>query len=79
MLSWQVPYLAKGHRPDFNNGQEGYSNNGRILASEVYLNPAGIMAPPQSIPVLCQMESQLFKSPTYAFLTVAISGQGPQA
>ena len=32
MLSWQVPYLAKGHRPEFNNSPGGYSNNGRVLA-----------------------------------------------
>ena len=61
-----VAIVAKGHRPDFNNGPGGYSNNGRILASSIYSNltrimvqfwPPGvywsltrIMVPPQAIP-----------------------------
>ena len=32
MISWWLPYLAKGSTPDFNNGQENYSNSGCILA-----------------------------------------------
>ena len=95
MVSWLLPYLGKGHRPDFNNGPRGYSNNdyilaprrlfesdldnGRILAPGVYSSPTRIMPPPQAIPTLCQMETQLFKSLTYAFLAVAKAGQGPQA
>ena len=32
MVSWQVPYLAKGCRPDVNNSLRGDSNSGPILA-----------------------------------------------
>ena len=32
MVSWQVPYLAKGCKPDINNGLRGDSNSGPILA-----------------------------------------------
>ena len=32
MVSWQVPYLAKGCRPDFNNGLRDDTNSGPILA-----------------------------------------------
>ena len=93
MLSWLLPYLAKGHRPDFNNGPGGCSNNGLILAPSVYSSLTRIMAafcppgvyssltrimapPPQAILSLCQMEAQLFKSLTYAFLAVAILAKG---
>ena len=144
MVSWQVPYLAKGCRPDFNNGLRGDSNSGpipppphlfksdsnngpssghlnlvsdgatsvhvsylwfpgrchiwpraagltSIMASEVtqivvpfpppriYLSPTRIMAPPQAITILHQMELHLFMSPTYGFLAGAISGQELQA
>ena len=30
MVCWWVPYLAKGPRPDFNNGPGDYSSCGRI-------------------------------------------------
>ena len=32
MVSWSVPYLAKGRRPDFNNDLEGDSKSGPISA-----------------------------------------------
>ena len=32
MVSWWVPYLAKGCGPDFNNGLRGDLNSGPILA-----------------------------------------------
>ena len=32
MVFWWVPYLAKGCRPDFNNGLGGDLNSGPILA-----------------------------------------------
>ena len=48
--------MAKGCRPDFNHGPGGDSNGGLILASDVHLCPIQIMAPPQAIPILCQME-----------------------
>ena len=44
----------------------------------VYLSPTRIMALPQAISILCQMELHLFMSPTYGFLADVISGQGLQ-
>ena len=137
MVSWQVPYMAKDYRPNFNNGLRGdwahfvpqrlfksHSNNGPSaghlnlvsgggtsvhvsylwfpsrchiwpgaagLTSKltqivtpfgppsVYSSPTRIMAFPQAILILCQMELHLFMSPTYGFLPGAISGQGLQA
>ena len=79
MVSWQVPYLAKGCRPDFNNGLRGDSNSGPILASGVYSSLIRIMAPPQAISILCQIEPHLFMSPTYDFLAGAILAKGLQA
>ena len=38
-VSWWVPYLPKGCRPDFNNGLGGDSNSGPVLAPGVYLSP----------------------------------------
>ena len=37
MVSWQVPYLAKGYRPDFNNGLRGDSNSGPILPPPAFI------------------------------------------
>ena len=34
MVSWWVSYLAKGCRPDINNGLEGGLNSGPILAPQ---------------------------------------------
>ena len=52
MVFWWVPYLAKGPRPDFNNGPGDDSNCGRILGPGVYSSPTLIMAPLQAIPIL---------------------------
>ena len=49
-----------------------------IMPPEHSLSPTRIMAPPQAISILCQMELHLFMSPTYGFLAGAISGQGLQ-
>ena len=46
MVSWQVPYLAKACRPDFNNGLRGDSSSGPILAPGVYSSLSRIMAFP---------------------------------
>ena len=43
MVSWWVPYLSKGCRPDINNGQGGNLNSGPI-SSSVYLSLTSIMA-----------------------------------
>ena len=72
MVSWQVPYLAKGCRPDLNNGLRGDSNSGPILPPGVYSSPTRIMTSPQAISILCQMEPHLFMSPTCGFLAGAI-------
>ena len=42
----QVPYLSKGHMPDFSNGLGGDSNSGLGLALSFYLSPGRIMALP---------------------------------
>ena len=73
MVSWWVPYLPKGCRPDFNNGLGGDSNSGPVLPPGVYLSPTRIMAPPWATPILCQMKSiYLFKSPFCDFLVVTM-------
>ena len=56
MVSWWVPCLSKGYRPDFNNGLVGDSNSGSVLAPGVYLSPTRIMAHPRATPILCQMK-----------------------
>ena len=81
MVSWQVPHLSTGSRPDFNNDLGADSNSGPVLGPGVYLSRTRIMTSPWATPVLCQMkyEVYLFRSPVYDFLVVAISGQGPHA
>ena len=78
MVSWQVPYLAKGCRLDFNNGLRGDSNSGPILAPSVHLSLTQITASLMAISILCQMELHLFLSATFGFLTGVVSGQGLQ-
>ena len=56
MVSWWMPYLPKGCRPDFNNGLVGDSNSGAVWPPGVYLSPTRIMAPPRATPILCQMK-----------------------
>ena len=57
MVSWQVPYLVMGCRPDFNNGLIDDSNSGPILAPGICSSLTRIMAPPQAIPILnCKHE-----------------------
>ena len=53
---WWVPYLNKGCRPDFHNGQEVTRIMAPFWPSGVYLSPTGIMAPPRATPILCQMK-----------------------
>ena len=55
-VSWWVPYLPKGCRPDFNNGLGGDSNSGPVLPPRRLLSPTRIMAPPRATPILCQMK-----------------------
>ena len=43
--------LAKGCRPDVNNGLRGDSNSGPILAPSIYSSLTRIMAPPQAISI----------------------------
>ena len=69
MVSWWVPYLAKGCRPDFNNGLGGDSNSGPILVPLRLFKSDSNTGPSQAIPIFCQIELHLFRSPTYGFLT----------
>ena len=74
MVSWWVPHLPKGCRPDFNNGPGGDSNSDPVLAPQ-HLFESRIMAPLQATPMLCQMKYiHLFKSPIYDFLVVPSLG-----
>ena len=66
MISWWVPYLAKGPRPDFNNCPWDNLNSGRILAPSVYSNLTKIMAPLQVIPVLVRWKMYLSRSLIWA-------------
>ena len=50
-----VPYLAKGHRRDINNGP-GVTQIVPTFWHNIYSNWTGIMAPSQTIPILGQME-----------------------
>ena len=78
MVSWWVPYPAKGPKPDFNNCPKDDLNSGCTLAPQCLFECDSNNAPPphpQAIPILCQMESHLFRSPTYGFLAGSISGQ----
>ena len=56
MVSWQVPHLSTGSRPDFNNGLGAYSNSGPVLGPGIYLSLTRIMTPPWATPILCQMK-----------------------
>ena len=78
MVSWWVPYLAKGPRPDFNNCPWDNLNSSHILASGVYSSLTQIMAPLQVIPISVRGKIHPFRSPTYGLIVGAISGQGPR-
>ena len=39
MVSWQVPHLSTGSRPDYNNDLGADSNSGPVLGPGVYLSP----------------------------------------
>ena len=39
MVSWQVPHLSTGSRPNFNNDLGSDSNSGPVLGPGVYLSP----------------------------------------
>ena len=41
MVSWQVPNLSTGSRPDFNNDLGADSNSGPVLSPGVYLSHNG--------------------------------------
>ena len=64
MVSWWVPHLPKGCRPDFDNGLGGDSNSGPVLAPRRLFESDSNNGPPAT-PILCQM-----KSPIYDFLVV---------
>ena len=57
MVSWQVPHLAKGCRPDFNDGLRGDSNSGPILALRCLFEFDSNNGPSPGIPILnCKHE-----------------------
>ena len=47
-----------------------------IMPPQHSLSPTRIMASPQAISILCQMELHMFMSPTYGFLAGAILAKG---
>ena len=51
MVSWWMPYLPKGYRPDFNNDLGGDSNSGPVSPG-VYLSLTLIMTPSRATPIL---------------------------
>ena len=70
MVSWWVPHLPKGCRPDFNNGLGGDSDSGPVLAPRRLIE-SGSNNGPRATPILCQMKfTYLFKSLVYDFLVV---------
>ena len=52
---WRVPCLLKGCRADFKNGPGVTRIVVPYWAPSVYLTLTQIMAPPQAIPILCQI------------------------
>ena len=61
MVSWWVPYLPEGCRPDFNNGLGGDSNSEPVLGPSVYLSPTRIIAPSRATSIMCQMKYTSFQ------------------
>ena len=45
MVSWQVPHLSTGRRPDFNNDLGADSNSGPVFGPSVYSSLTRIMTP----------------------------------
>ena len=71
--------LAKGYRPDINNGPGGHSNSAQILAPafiQIELEQWPLPRPFQS---WVRQKIHLFRSPAYGFLVGARSAQGLQA
>ena len=56
MVSWQLPHLSTGSRPDFNNDLGADSNSGPVLGPGVHLSLTRIMTSPWATPILCQMK-----------------------
>ena len=56
MVSWWVPYLPKGCRPDFNNDLVGDSYSGPVLAHQRLFESDSNNGPSRATPVLCQMK-----------------------
>ena len=77
MISWWVPYLPKGYRPDFNNGPGGDSNSGPVLGPQHSFESDSNNVPSPGHSNLVSDEVHLFKSPTYGFLVVTMLAKGP--
>ena len=56
MISWWLPYLAKGSMPDFNSCPGSDSNSGFILALQRLFESNLNNSPPKAIPILRQIE-----------------------
>ena len=63
MVSWWVPYLSKGCRPDFNNGLGGDSNSGPVLVPLRLFESDSNNGPFQAIPMLKCNKSFLLTGP----------------
>ena len=74
MVFWWALYPAKGPSLASVMAREMTPIVVALWLPGIYSSPTRIMAP-QAIPILCQMELHLFRSPTYGFLMGAISGQ----
>ena len=79
MVSWQVPCLAKGCRPDFNNGLRSDSNSGPILALRRLFESDSNNGPsPGHLNLASEGATSVHVSYLW-FLGRSISGQGLQA
>ena len=75
MVSWWLPYLAKGPMSDFNNGLGNDSNSGCILALQRLIK-SDLNNGPSPSQSFVRWSIHLFRSPTYGFLVGAISPKG---
>ena len=78
MVSWWVPYLAKGSRPDLNNGPADNSNCGPILSPWRLFESELNNGPSPRHSNLGSDGSTFVQVPTCGLLVSAISGQGPR-
>ena len=73
MISWWVPYLPKGCRPDFNNCLGGDSNSGPVLAPQCLFKSDSNNGPSPGYSNLVSDEVYLLKSPIYDLMVVTMT------